>query len=91
MTFALEYSARAVKDLKGLEHQDARRITARLKALEGQEIPWLHVKKLRTSSDGDPVYSFHVGSYRVLLEFDFERRRILVDEVSPRKISYRDF
>ena len=54
-------------------------------------MPWLHVKKLRTSTAGDPVYSVHVGSHRVLIEFDFEHRRILVDEVSPRKTSYRDF
>ena len=91
MTFTLEYTARAVKDLKGLEHQDARRVTDRLKALEGQEMPWLYVRKLRTSSGGGPVYSFHVGSHRALLEFDFERRRIVVDEVSPEKASYRDF
>ena len=91
MTFALEYTARALRDLKGLDRQDGRRITTGLKNLEAQEMPWLRVKKLRTSSAGDPVYSFHVGSHRVLLEFDFERRRILVDEVSPRKTSYRDF
>ena len=91
MTFTLDYTARALRDLKGLDRQDGRRITAGLKSLEAQEMPWLHVKKLRTSTSHEPVYSFHVGSYRVLIEFDFERRRIVVDEVSPRKTSYRDF
>ncbi|HIH04126.1 MAG TPA: type II toxin-antitoxin system RelE/ParE family toxin [Methanoregulaceae archaeon] len=90
MTFALAYTARALKDLKGLEHQDSRRVTARLKALEAQDLPWLQIKKLRTSHPEDPVYSLHVGSYRVLIEFDFERRRIVVDEVSRRTTSYRD-
>ena len=90
MTFALEYVARALKDLKGLERQDSRRSTARLKVLEAQEMPWLHVRKLRTSPAGEPVYSFEVGSFRVLLEFDFEHRRIVVNEVSLRKTSYRD-
>jgi mRNA-degrading endonuclease RelE of RelBE toxin-antitoxin system len=91
MTFVLEYTARALRDLGGLDRQDGRRITTGLKNLEAQEMPWLHVKKLRTSPSHEPVYSFHVGSYRVLIEFDFERRRIVVDEVSPRKTSYRDF
>lgn len=91
MTFTLEYTARALRDLKGLDRQDSRRITAGLKRLESQEMPWLHVKKLRTSASHEPVYSFHVGSYRVLIEFDLEGRRIVVDEVSPRKTSYRDF
>lgn len=91
MTFTLEYTARALRDLKGLDRQDGRRITAGLKSLEAQEMPWLHIKKLRTSTSSEPVYSFHVGSYRVLIELDFEHRRIVVDEVSPRKTSYRDF
>ncbi len=91
MTFTLEYTARALRDLKGLDRQDGRRITAGLKSLEAQEMPWLHIKKLRTSASSEPVYSFHVGSYRVLIELDFERRLIVVDEVSPRKTSYRDF
>jgi mRNA-degrading endonuclease RelE of RelBE toxin-antitoxin system len=89
MTFTLEYVARALKDLKGLERQDSRRITARLKVLEAQEMTWLHVKKLRTSPAGEPVYSLEVGSFRVLQEFDFEHRRIVVNEVRPRKTSYR--
>ena len=91
MTFTLEYTARALRDLKGLNRQDGRRTTAGLKTLEAQEMPWLHVKKLRTSAPHEPIYSFHAGSYRVLIEFDLERRRIVVDEVSPRKTSYRDF
>jgi mRNA-degrading endonuclease RelE of RelBE toxin-antitoxin system len=91
MTFALEYAARALRDLQGLDRQDARRVTAGLKRLEAQEMPWLHVKKLRTSASHDPVYSYHVGSCRVLIEFDFELHRIVVNEVSPRKTSYRDF
>ena len=90
MTFTLEYAARSLKDLKRLERQESRRITARLKILEAQEMPWLHVKKLRTSPSDEPIYSFKVGSFRVLLEFDFEHRRIVVSEVSPRKTSYRD-
>jgi mRNA-degrading endonuclease RelE of RelBE toxin-antitoxin system len=90
MTFALEYTARALRDLKALDRQDARRVTVGLKGLEAQEMPWLHVKKLRTSPSHEPVYSFRVGSHRVLIEFDFEHRRIVVDEVSPRRTSYRD-
>ncbi len=91
MTYTLEFTARALRDLKGLDRQNGRRVTAGLKRLEGQEMPWLHVKKLRTSSPDDPVYSFHVGPCRVLIEFDLERHRIVVDEVSLRKSSYRDF
>ncbi|NLX48367.1 MAG: type II toxin-antitoxin system RelE/ParE family toxin [Methanospirillum sp.] len=91
MTFSLEYTARALRDLKGLDRQDGRRVTAGLKRLEAQELPWVHVKKLKTSASLEPVYSFHVGSCRVLVEFDLERHRIVVDEVSPRKSSYRDF
>ncbi len=91
MTYSLEYTARTLQDLKGLDRQNSRRVTAGLKSLEAQELPWLHVKKLKTSASPEPVYSFHVGSCRVLIEFDFERHRIFVDEVGPRKSSYRDF
>jgi len=61
MTFTLDYTHRALRDLKGLERQEARRITAHLKMLEAQEMPWLHAKKLRTSPSQEPVYSVHVG------------------------------
>ena len=91
MTYTLEYTARALRDLKGLDRQNGRRVTAGLKSLEAQEMPWLHVKKLKTSASLEPIYSFHVGSCRALVEFDFERHRIVVDEVSLRKSSYRDF
>ncbi len=91
MTFTLEYTSRALRDHRDLDRREGHRITTGLKSLEAQEMPWLHVRKLGTSPSHDPVYSYHVGSFRILVEFDFERRRIVVDEVSPRKTSYRDF
>jgi mRNA-degrading endonuclease RelE of RelBE toxin-antitoxin system len=87
----LDDTHRALRDLKGLECQEARRIIAHLKIFEAQEMPWLHVKKLGTSPSHEPVYPVHIGSFRILVEFDFEGHLIAVDEVSPQKTSYRDF
>ena len=87
--FRLDYTARADKDLEKLERSDAQRV---VRALEGiRDDPRSHVEKLRTSVPGSPIYSLHVGRFRVLLQLLDDRLLVLVLEVRQRKTAYLDF
>lgn len=87
--YRLDYTSRADKDLEKLERQDAQRVVG---ALEGiRDDPRAHVEKLRTSVAGSPIYSFHVGHFRVLLQLLDDRLLVLVLGVRQRKTAYRDF
>lgn len=87
--YTIEYTDRAKKDLQKIERADAQRIIRSLGRLK--EDPRGHIKKLKTSAPEAPVYSFHVGGFRVLLEIVDDRFLVLVLEIHPRKTSYRDF
>ena len=87
--FTVEYTDRAKRDLHRLERTDAQRIIRGIGMIK--ENPRSRVEKLKTSTATAPVYSLHVGRFRVLLEIVDARLLVLVLEVRPRKTSYRDF
>ena len=87
--YRVEYTDRAKKDLHRLERVDAQRIVRAVRSMK--ENPREHVEKLKTSAGAVPIYSFHVGHFRVLLEIVDARLLVLVLEVRHRKTSYRDF
>lgn len=87
--YAVDYTDRAKKDLQKLGRGDAQRVIRAIGRVK--ENPRSHVEKLKTSAPGAPVYSYHVGRLRVLLEIVDDRLLILVLEVHPRTTSYRDF
>ncbi len=87
--YTVEYTDRAKKDLHRLERADAQRIVRAVRSMK--ENPREHVEKLKTSAGAVPIYSFHVGQFRVLLEIVDARLLVLVLEVRHRKTSYRDF
>jgi mRNA interferase RelE/StbE len=87
--WTVDYTDRAKKDLHRLERVDAQRIIRAIHSMK--ENPRGHVEKLRTSTAAAPIYSFHVGHFRVLLEIVDARLLVLVLEVRHRKTSYRDF
>ena len=87
--YRLDYTARADKDLEKLERSDAQRV---IRALEGiRDDPRGHAEKLKTSVPGSPIYSLHVGRFRILIQLLDDRLLVLVLEVRQRKTAYRDF
>lgn len=87
--YTVDYTDRATKDLHRLETAEAQRIIRAIRLMK--EDPRSHVEKLKTSSAAAPIYSYRVGSYRVLLEIVDARLLVLVLEVHRRRTSYRDF
>ncbi len=87
--FAIEYTDRAKRDLHRLERADAQRIIRAIGMVK--ENPRSRVEKLKTSTAAAPIYSLHVGRFRVLLEILDARLLVLVLEVGHGKTSYRDF
>ena len=83
MDYTVELKPRAIKDLRGVQKQDASRITDAL-------------DRLRTDLSGDvkrltnftPEYRLRVGRFRVLFEIEDETR-IVVYRVVHRREAYR--
>jgi mRNA interferase RelE/StbE len=88
-SYTVVYTDRAKKDLHRLERTDAQRIIRAVSLMK--ESPRDYAEKLKTSAAPTPIYSFHVGRFRVLLEILDDRLLVLVLEVRHRKTSYRDF
>jgi mRNA interferase RelE/StbE len=90
MTWRLQYTARATKDLRKMERETARRIIRSLSTI--REDPYHHIKKLKGVKPEHPVYTFRIGlSYRALLSIHNDVLVILVLEIEDRNSSYRDF
>ena len=90
MKYRLEYTARARKDLHKFDRKIAQRI---IRALHGlAEDPYAHIKKLKGTNPGQPVYTFRIGfQYRVILSVHDTALIIHVLEIEDRKRVYRDF
>ncbi len=90
MKYRLEYTARARKDLHKLDRETAQWI---IRALHGlAEDPYPHIKKLKATGTGHPVYTFRIGlSYRAILSVHDMVLIIHVLGIEDRKQAYRDF
>ena len=82
MVFAIIWSDSATRRLKKLDRTIARRIFARVGELE--ENPHRSVQRLVNS----PYYRLRVGDYRVILDIQENRLRILVLKVGHRESIY---
>ena len=87
--YTVAYTDRAKEDLHRLETADAQRIIRAVHAMK--ENPRSSVDTLTTAAGGAPVYSFHVGHFRVLLEIVDARLLVLILEVRHQETSCRDF
>ena len=83
MNYTVELKPRAVKDLKGLQKQEASRIADALERLQSDMTG--DVKKL---TNFVPEYRLRVGQYRVLFEIENETR-VVVYRVVHRREAYR--
>jgi len=87
MKYTVEYTSRAIKDLKKLDKQTAAIILAWVeKNLLGCENPFLHGKGLTANHDGE--WRYRIGDYRILAEIQNERIVILVLGIGHRKNIY---
>ena len=82
MLYSLEYSPKALRQLKKLENETQRRI---ISGLERARIrPEAHFKKLV----GEEAYSLRVGHYRVIADIIKSKLIILVVKVGHRRKVY---
>lgn len=87
MTYKVELSARAVKDLKKLDKTTAALILGWIrKNLEGCENPRIHGKGLTANRSG--TWRYRVGDYRLLAEIRDNVVTILVLTVGHRRDVY---
>ena len=83
MPYNLEYSTKALRQLKKLEKGLQERI---LSSLERARIrPEAHFKKLV----GENAYSLRIGHYRIIADIEKERLIVLVLKIGHRKKIYK--
>ena len=82
MTYEIIFSDKALKQLEKLERKLQERIIAVLERIRIR--PENYVTKLV----GDPGYKLRVGDYRVIMDIDNKRLKILVLKVGHRKNIY---
>ena len=90
MSYRIEYTSRARKDLQKLDRPTAQRV---IRALHGlSDHPYSQIKKLKGTNPGHPVYTFRIGTqYRAILSIHDTVLVIHVLEIEDRKQVYRDF
>ena len=85
MTYRVELTRAAARQVKRLPAEVRERILARLEALAEDPRP-AGVRKLAGTEDG---YRVRVGAYRVLYRVEDDRLVVLVVRVSHRREAYR--
>ena len=87
MTYHVEFSKSALKELKKMDRGTAAMILGWVrKNLEGCENPRLHGKGLAANRSGQ--WRYRIGDYRVLAEIQDEKITILVLTVGHRREIY---
>ena len=85
MTYRVELTPRARRDLKSLPQQVQSRLQSHMDALA--ENPRPHgIKKLAGEDD---TYRIRVGAYRILYQIQDEILLVLVVKIAPRREAYR--
>lgn len=81
MKYEIELKPQAAKDLRKINADDARRILAKVRAMENDLAG--DVKRL---TDFEPQYRLRVGSYRVL--FNVEDNFVIIYRIKHRRKAY---
>jgi mRNA interferase RelE/StbE len=85
MTYRLEFSPKAARQLKGLPKQVQVVLKPRLEALINNP----HPPAVTKLSEFESLYRLRVGNYRVFFEIQAENETILVVKVGHRREVYR--
>lgn len=87
MTYHVELTKRAIKDLKKLDKHTASLITGWLrKNLEGCENPRQHGKGLTANRSGQ--WRYRIGDYRIIADIQDDKILILVLNIGHRREIY---
>ena len=81
MIYEIEFKSRAVRDLRGIDRSEARRIIRKIDAMK-QDLAG-DIKRLTSFT---PEYRLRVGNYRVL--FEIEDEKVIVYRVRHRRDVY---
>jgi len=81
MKYRIEFKPRATKDLRAINADDARRVFAKVRAMENDIAG--DIKRL---TDFEPQYRLRVGNYRVL--FNVENNSIIIYRIKHRREAY---
>ena len=84
MSYAVELTRRAERDLRRLPQSTAERVTASLLALEDDPRP-SGSRKLQASDE----WRLRVGDYRVRYRIDDSARRLTITRIAHRREVYR--
>jgi mRNA interferase RelE/StbE len=83
VTFEIIWSASAIKDLKKIDRPIAKRIFDAITRLKKD--PYHNIIKLTNSS----YYRLRVGDFRVILDIEKNKLRILIIKIGHRKKIYK--
>ena len=87
MKYRVEFTQRALKDLKKLDRHTAALILGWIrKNMDGCENPRLHGKELTANRSGQ--WRYRVGDYRLLAEIEDDKIVILILNVGHRREIY---
>lgn len=87
MACALEFLARAQRDLDHLDAPTARRIVEKLYWFASQPDPFQYTVRLSKSTIGD--VRFRIGDYRAIAYVSERRHRMVIASVGHRREVYR--
>ncbi len=88
MSYKVEYTSKARKDLKKLPLEISQSIIRSINSIKDDPSP--HVKKIK-GTQKNPLYTHRVGEYRAILYIENEFLLILVIEAGHRKKIYRKY
>jgi mRNA interferase RelE/StbE len=88
MSYKVEYTSKARRDLKNLPIDNAQNIILSINSIKAE--PYYYVKKIKGTKN-HPLYTHRVGEYRVILDIEDKRLLIIVIEVRHRSKIYRKY
>ncbi len=85
MKFEVKYSNRAIKFLRKVNADDAKRIIGKIERLTGDPLP----RKTRKIVGSESLFRVRVGDFRILFEVDFDETTIGIVNIDRRDKAYR--
>ena len=93
MAWRIEFDSGALKDLRGLDRQVARRITQflreRLAVMDDPRALGTPLRSSRSGPEAAPLWRYRVGDWRIVARIDDAVLRVLVLRVAHRREVYR--
>ena len=88
MSYKVNYTAKARKDLKNLPPDVAQRIILSINGI--RDDPYAYVKKIK-GTKRHPLYTHRVGEYRAIIDITEDHLLIMVMETGHRSKIYRKY